>query len=113
MPDTMKISLGPYLSIHLPTNRAEIPARIVPPVTAPAICARDQLSSSDIGLRKTPKIYPVNGTLEKLARNNAKTIATGGLATVVETEVGLFDVVDLDLTLKGLHIVHGFNVNRD
>ncbi len=45
--------------------------------------------------------------------NNAKTIATGGLATVVETEVGLFDVVDLDLTLKGLHIVHGFNVNRD
>ena len=45
--------------------------------------------------------------------NNAKTITTGGLATVVETEVGLFDVVDLDLTLKGLHIVHGFNVNRD
>ena len=45
--------------------------------------------------------------------DNAKTIATGGLATVVEIEVGLFDVVDLDLTLKGLHIVHGFNTNRD
>ena len=45
--------------------------------------------------------------------DNAKTIATGGLATVVEKEVGIFDVVDLDLTLKGLHIIHGFNTNRD
>ena len=45
--------------------------------------------------------------------DNAKTIATGGLATVVEKEVGIFDVVDLDLTLKGLHIVHGFNTNRN
>ena len=45
--------------------------------------------------------------------DNAKTIATGGLATVVEKEVGIFDVVDLELTLKGLHIIHGFNTNRD
>ena len=39
----------------------------------------------------------------------SKVIATGGLAQVVEKEVSLFDIIDPDLTLKGLQIVHELN----
>ena len=39
----------------------------------------------------------------------SKVIATGGLAQVVEKEVSLFDIIDPDLTLKGLLIVHELN----
>ena len=39
----------------------------------------------------------------------SKVIATGGLAQVVEKEVSLFDIIDPDLTLKGLQIVHALN----
>ena len=39
----------------------------------------------------------------------SKVIATGGLAQVVEKEVSLFDIIDPDLTLKGLQIVHKLN----
>ena len=41
----------------------------------------------------------------------SKVIATGGLAQVVEKEVSLFDIIDPDLTLKGLQIVHELNKN--
>ena len=41
----------------------------------------------------------------------SKVIATGGLAQVVEKEVSLFDIIDPDLTLKGLQIVH--EINKD
>ncbi len=39
----------------------------------------------------------------------ATVIATGGLARVVEKEAGIFDVVDPDLTLTGLRIIHDLN----
>ena len=41
----------------------------------------------------------------------SKVIATGGLAQVVEKEVSIFDIIDPDLTLKGLQIVHELNKN--
>ena len=43
----------------------------------------------------------------------SKVIATGGLAQVVEKEVSLFDIIDPDLTLKGLQIVHELNNDPD
>ena len=43
----------------------------------------------------------------------SKVIATGGLAQVVEKEVSLFDIIDPDLTLKGLQIVHELNKDPD
>jgi type III pantothenate kinase len=36
---------------------------------------------------------------------NAFAVATGGLATVIAPETGLFQHVDIDLTLQGLRIV--------
>jgi type III pantothenate kinase len=36
---------------------------------------------------------------------NAICIATGGLATVIAPETGLFGHVDVDLTLRGLRLV--------
>ena len=39
----------------------------------------------------------------------SKVIATGGLAGVVEKEVGLFDAVDPDLTLVGLRMIYEMN----
>lgn len=39
----------------------------------------------------------------------AKVVATGGLAGIVEQEVGIFDAVDPDLTLKGLRLIHEMN----
>ena len=42
---------------------------------------------------------------------DATVIATGGQATIVKDHVGEFDYIDPDLTLKGLQIVHSFNIN--
>ena len=39
----------------------------------------------------------------------SKVIATGGLASVIEKEVDVFDAVDPDLTLTGLRLVHEMN----
>ena len=39
----------------------------------------------------------------------AKVIATGGLATIMQKEVSVFDAVDTNLTLKGLRIIHELN----
>ena len=39
----------------------------------------------------------------------SKVVATGGLAEVVEKEVGVFDAVNPDLTLIGLRLVHEMN----
>jgi type III pantothenate kinase len=38
-----------------------------------------------------------------------KVIGTGGLARIVEKEAGVFDAVDVHLTLKGLKIIHELN----
>ena len=40
---------------------------------------------------------------------DSKVIATGGLAGVVASEVGLFDAVDPNLTLIGLRLIHEMN----
>lgn len=40
---------------------------------------------------------------------NSNVIATGGMSEVIAEEVGLFDQIDQDLTLKGLQIVHKMN----
>ena len=40
---------------------------------------------------------------------DCKVIATGGLATIIESEIDIFDTVDPNLTLSGLRIVHEMN----
>ena len=45
--------------------------------------------------------------------NNAKIIATGGLADIISKEVNLFDIIDHDLTLKGLQILHKLNSTQE
>jgi type III pantothenate kinase len=45
--------------------------------------------------------------------NNAKIIATGGLADIISQEVNLFDIVDHDLTLKGLQILYKLNPTQE
>ena len=42
---------------------------------------------------------------------NATVIATGGQADIVKNQVGEFNHIDPDLTLKGLRIVHSLNSN--
>lgn len=42
----------------------------------------------------------------------AKVIATGGLASVIEKEINIFDAVDPDLTLTGLRIVYEMNTSK-
>lgn len=39
----------------------------------------------------------------------AKVVATGGLAPILETEAGVFDDVNPDLTLTGLRLIHELN----
>ena len=45
--------------------------------------------------------------------NNAKIIATGGLADIISKEVNLFDIIDHDLTLKGLQILYKLNSTQE
>jgi len=40
---------------------------------------------------------------------NAKIIGTGGLSRIMATEVKIFDIVNIDLTLQGLHLIYNFN----
>ena len=42
----------------------------------------------------------------------SKVIATGGQAQILENEVGIFDVIDPNLTLKGLEIIHRLNSSK-
>ena len=46
---------------------------------------------------------------DKELGGGSKTIATGGLARVIEREVGIFDEVDPNLTLTGLRLIHEMN----
>jgi type III pantothenate kinase len=50
----------------------------------------------------------VEGMLERMKRElpDARVIATGGFARVLAAESGIFDYVEPDLTLYGLHICH-------
>ena len=45
--------------------------------------------------------------------NKAKIIATGGLADIISKEVNLFDIIDHDLTLKGLQILYKLNSTQE
>jgi len=41
--------------------------------------------------------------------HDAKVVATGGMASLIEKETSVFDVVNLDLTLVGLHLIYQLN----
>jgi type III pantothenate kinase len=47
----------------------------------------------------------ITRTKDELGADNAFIIATGGLARTFENDVSLINVVDSDLTLKGLHAI--------
>ena len=40
---------------------------------------------------------------------DAKVIATGGLADVIQTQDKVFDIINPDLTLTGLRIIYDLN----
>ena len=44
---------------------------------------------------------------------SARVIATGGWAPLIGKETQVFDVIDADLTLKGLRLIHEMNTRRD
>jgi type III pantothenate kinase len=50
-----------------------------------------------------------DGDLGPEGTSDAKVIATGGLAPLIQAETDIFDTVDPDLTLKGLRIIHELN----
>lgn len=61
-------------------------------------------------------IYGYVGLVEGLVRRiqeeldeKARVIATGGLANLMARETSLIEVVDLDLTLKGLRLIYEMN----
>ena len=56
----------------------------------------------------------VEGMVKRFKRElgeNAKVIATGGLAPMIARETSVFDVVNLDLTLVGLQMIYQMNVD--
>ena len=54
----------------------------------------------------------VNRFKEELG-NNPKVIATGGLADIISKELDLFEIIDPDLTLKGLQILYKLNSHQE
>ena len=44
---------------------------------------------------------------------NSKVVATGGLAPQIASLTDIFDVVNPDLTLMGLRIIHDMNLSND
>jgi len=54
----------------------------------------------------------VNGMVARFDRElggNSKVVATGGLASVIENETHVFDVINPDLTLMGLKLIYNMN----
>ena len=86
-------------------RRVELP----PPDTA---IGKNTTASIQSGL-----IFGFTGLIEKMVERfkdemnapNAKIIGTGGLVNLIAYETGIFDVVDQDLTLRGLHYIHSIN----
>ncbi|VEF49976.1 putative transcriptional acitvator, Baf family [Bacillus freudenreichii] len=52
----------------------------------------------------------VNRIFEK-SKKKPTVIATGGLATLISSETKLIEIVDHDLTLKGLHLIYKRNIS--
>tara|TARA_Y100000590_G_scaffold414098_1_gene510665 strand:+ start:50 stop:262 length:213 start_codon:yes stop_codon:yes gene_type:complete len=53
-------------------------------------------------------VHMVRGMIEELRQDlgsDYTTIATGGQAPLVVGDVGMFDIVDTDLTLRGLLLI--------
>ena len=76
-----------------------------------SLIAKDTVSSMQAGI-----LYGyaslVDGIVNRIkaeARSNPKVIATGGLARVISPEAKSIDVVDENLTLEGLRLIHAKN----
>ena len=57
----------------------------------------------------------VEGMVKRFKRElgqNAKVIATGGLAPLIASETSVFDAVNLDLTLMGLRMIYDMNAGE-
>jgi type III pantothenate kinase len=70
------------------------------------------IGRTTVGAMESGLFFGYVGMVEGLVRRmdaelggNAIAVATGGLATVIAPETGLFQHVDIDLTLQGLRIV--------
>jgi len=72
------------------------------------IIAKDTISSMQAGIM-FGYAGLVDGIVERMkaeAKSNPKVIATGGLAVVIAPETKSIEVVDENLTLEGLRIIH-------
>ncbi len=50
---------------------------------------------------------------DELDAPNAKVVATGGLANLIAQQTRVIDVVDVELTLRGLQLIHSMNTATD
>jgi type III pantothenate kinase len=55
-------------------------------------------------------IEGIVGRMQRELGDNAKVIATGGLADVIASEAKVVDAVEPDLTLLGLRLIHDLNL---
>ncbi len=51
-------------------------------------------------------LYITNRMKKELGKDNVKIIATGGFSSLVAKNEGLFDVIDKELSLKGLNVIY-------
>ncbi|MQF86375.1 MAG: type III pantothenate kinase [SAR202 cluster bacterium] len=77
-----------------------------------ATIGKNTASSIQSGL-----IFGFTGLIEKMVERfkeemetpEAKVIGTGGLVNLIASETDIFDIVDQDLTLRGLYYIHSIN----
>lgn len=85
-------------------------------VAPPAAIGRNTAQSMQSGL-----IFGYAGLVEAMVRRyrqemdapEAIVIGTGGLAPVIAKQTDIFNVVDQNLTLQGLRLIHKLNVEQD
>lgn len=106
------ISPGIMISCEALFQKASKLPRVEIFARPPSIIAKNTISSMNAGI-----VYGYSGLVEgiitrmrKEVRNEAKVIATGGLAQLIAGECSVIDVVDEHLTLRGLRII--FERNR-
>ncbi|MBI4282599.1 MAG: type III pantothenate kinase [Chloroflexi bacterium] len=106
------IASGVYLTAEALFERTSQLRRVelVPPKTA---IGRNTAASIQSGI-----LFGHVGMVESMVRRfkaemgeDARVVATGGLAPVIQKETSVFDAVNLDLTLVGLRLIYKMNTS--
>ncbi len=109
------IAAGPKLTLAaLAGNTAQLPHIAIEPPPDQVVVGTDTRSQMQIGIfwGYLAMVEGLVGKLRASIDGPVTVIATGGLAALFDGHTEIFDMVDRDLTLRGLAIIAGYTLHE-